>query len=123
MKRALLGLLALGILTGCETNVRFRNSLPNATLKDVRWVSDVTGEAYRGDGDPLRSGETSASITIHKPKDEDARGQLHFELVVDGKRVALVTKNKFRSRRGATRTFTVKPGTEVDNPVLEALQE
>lgn len=114
---------AMLFAVGCDTNIRIKNSLPGSTLKDARWVSEVTGEAYRSDGDPLRSGETSASIGIYEPSDEGARGKIHFELVVDGKRVALVTKRSFKSRQGETKTFAIKPGTEVENPVLEALGE
>jgi hypothetical protein len=57
------------------------------------------------------------------PLHEDASGRIHFELVVDGRKVALVTDAEFTAHAGESTTFTLSPDTIARNPLADSPTE
>src|SRR5262245_6300578 len=102
MRLLLLPLCA--IVIGCEgpTEIVFENRL-EAAIENVRWETSL--DTYSADSDArLQPGEASSPIEI-RYEDEGSSGVIHFELVANGRRVALVTDDSFASVTGKTTKF------------------
>lgn len=101
------------IATGCAS-VEVDNALPGATLENVRFVTD-DGDSLWMRSDRLLSG-SSASASVGSSSDVVGEpGRLRFELVVDGRRVELVTREHFTiAQKGLTR-IVVDADTAVES--------
>jgi len=102
-------------LLGCQTKVEFHNGVPNASITNYRWESS-TGESYYTSSETLAPGETSSSVIIREP-DEGKEGKIHFELVVNGRKVALVTDSIYTAEREEITRFDITPETVARNPL------
>jgi hypothetical protein len=108
-----LGLLAM---TACQpTEIAFANDLPGAKLENVKWKPP--GETYSAEG-ALSPGETSESVYLYE-EDVDASGVVEFDLVQNGRRVHLITREKFTAIEGETKVFTIREDTPVDTGLSE----
>jgi hypothetical protein len=118
MRRLALTLVMLAGGLGCQTTIQFENGVENASLDDVRWVSDETGNSYRAEPDQwMEPGESSDQIIV-RPEDRDQPGTVHFDLVIEGKRVALVTRKTYTAHQFENTVFEITADTVVKNPLL-----
>jgi hypothetical protein len=115
--RRLGALVLLACSSACTTEIRIRNGLTNASLENVRWVTDEN--SYGATSESLEPGEVTSAIVV-SPEDENASGVLHFEIVSNGRRVALFTAERFKAVAGETKTFGIEADTPSRNGVLEA---
>ncbi|MBI5531179.1 MAG: hypothetical protein HY898_00585 [Deltaproteobacteria bacterium] len=104
--------------SACGTEITVKNSVPSATLENVRWVTE-SGTVYTPSDQHLLPGQESKPVTIPEP-DQDATGHLEFELLVEGRKVALKTDNVFRSVLGESTAFEVWPKTAARNPLASS---
>jgi hypothetical protein len=104
--------------TGCAS-VAVDNALPGATLENVRFETD-DGDALWLHTDRLLPGG-SASVSVPFRSDAArASGHLRFELVVDGRRVELVTTEPVTlAAEGETR-IVIDPDTAVRSDLPSA---
>jgi hypothetical protein len=106
---ALLGL-------GCSTKITVENAFPGASIQSVRWVSE-RNESYTFDsGKALGPGATSGEQWVSELDVGDS-GPIHFELVVDGRKVALVTVDQFTATPGELTNFRLDSSTAAKNPI------
>lgn len=118
MKRLLWACAAL-VLAGCQTEVTFHNQVPNATIENARWVTD-DGTVFAPDADePLEPGQQSVPVSI-PPKYEDSTGRIQFELVVEGRKVALVTDRSFEATANTNSDFEITPDTAARNTLTSS---
>lgn len=119
MRRTWLLCLGLMAIAGCKTEVTFENQVPNATLQNVRWVTD-DGTVYAPDpDDPLEPGQRSEPVLINQP-DEGDTGRLELELVVEGRKVALVTDRRYTAEFNENSVFKITPSTAARNRVTSS---
>ena len=114
LARALVCLLLSGA-AGCKTEVSIKNSVPRATLENVRWITEG-GEVFSPTDEHLLPGQASKPITISEPN-ESALGHLEFELILEGRKVALATDQRYKAKQGDSMTFDVTPQTTARNPL------
>lgn len=119
-KSVVLGLLALA-LAGCKTEIVFENQIPGASVDNVRWESGSTSFSSES-GDRLEPGQSSEAVSISGPH-EGETGRIHFELIVEGRKVALVTEDRFTAHTNETTTFTLTPETVATNPLADSPSE
>lgn len=107
------------VVLGCKTEIQFENQIPNASVENVRWEAS-DGTSFRPESDDrLEPGESSESISISEPHEGDT-GRVHFELVVEGRKVALVTESVFVAHTGEATTFRLAPDTIARNPLADS---
>ncbi len=104
------------LLCACQTDMKFENAVPGATLHNLRF--EVRDSSYVAQGQRLLAGQTSQKISI-SPGDAGASGTIHFELEVDGRRVALRTPEASVAVEDEGPTFTIGPDTPVDHLLVE----
>jgi hypothetical protein len=114
MSAALLPLVAL-VALGCgRTEITIENAIPGATIQGVRWVPS-SGTSYTF-GEALGPGATSSEVSV-SDHDQGHGGVIHFELVMDGRKVALVTDDSFVATANDTTNFRLDPSTAARNPI------
>ena len=118
MKRLFWLCLALPLVTGCKTEITFNNQVPNATLENVRWVTDDGTVFAPETDDPLEPGQSSVPVFIPE-EHEGSTGRIQFELVVEGRKVALVTDRSFTAESNTDTEFEISPETTARNEVVE----
>ena len=113
MRLAWLGLL---LVCGCQTEITFHNQVPGASVENVRWVAG-DGTVYTPpSGDSLEPGQSSEPVTISSQHDDDT-GYIQFELIVEGRKVALRTDRSFSASSGENTDFDISPETTARNPI------
>ncbi len=112
--RILLVLLALGA-TACDTRLRFENQVPGATVRNLRW--ETAGNTYASP-EVLLAGQSSTELSIY-PDDAGELGVIHFELEVDGRRVALTVEDPYRVTEDEENTFRITPDTSVRHLLVD----
>lgn len=111
--------LSLALLMGCKTEVTFHNQVPNASIQNVRWVTE-DGEVFAPESeDVLEPGQKTEPVLIDEDHHGDV-GHIEFELVVEGRKVALVTGQEFKAESGENSTFALRPGTTARNMITSA---
>jgi hypothetical protein len=114
MLRVPLSLVVLFAL-GCRgTEITVENAIPGASVRGVRWVPP-SGTSY-ATGAALGPGATSSEVSISE-YDQGHAGVIHFELVMDGRKVALVTLDTFVATAHETTNFRLEPSTLAKNPI------
>lgn len=125
MKRNHFNLKIIGILTfaamvmGCHdpSSIKIKNNLSKAVIQNVEW-----GEV------PVSSqilpGETSAKIKIYHNNYYDVdlpeKHQIKFYINVNGDKVYLETKERYKLDTDENITIEINDSTEVINPLLES---
>ena len=114
MARAPLPLVVLFGLGCSGTEITVENAIPGASVQGVRWVPP-SGTSYTVEtGAALGPGATSSELSISE-LDQGNAGVIHFELVMDGRKVALVTVDSFdchvpdRSEPASRRADSITP--------------
>ena len=117
-KAALIALLLA--LPACkQTEIEIKNDMPGTSIENVRWVT--ARESYAPETDQaLAPGESTSAVGIWRDEDQNENGIIHFELVSNGRRVALVTDDQFEAVPGQLTTFSIGPSTRAHNPTAPA---
>lgn len=103
----------IGYLHSITSHVVVSCEIGNASVENVRWVED-DGERYLARS--LLPGERA--YTSLGPSSSPRRGHLTFDLVLDGGRVVLHTRNAVTIEPGDTQTLRLVPETAVDHALL-----
>jgi hypothetical protein len=115
---ALLWLLASVFASACGTEIVIENRIPGANVENVRWIPKG-GHVYDEESERrLEPGDSTNPIPI-RGDDEGKSGRIHFELVVGGRVVALVTEAEFEAETGELTVFELRPATRATNPLVE----
>src|SRR5262245_22768598 len=102
-----------------KTQIQFENDIPGASIENVRWDTGH-GSSYDQVSDQrLEPGQRSESISV-ADKDQSKKGRIHVELVVDGRKVALVTEPEFKPNSQSLKTFRLTAETRATNPLVDA---
>ena len=90
-----------------------QNETPGARIENLRWVGP-DGDMVGGAGSLLPGESTSLDLGYWKT---DVPGTLSFELVVEGSRVLLNTKDKFRAPSRSEVRVGIDPKLRVTTPL------
>lgn len=103
-------------VVGCTTELVVENSVPGATLENVRWISSDTGKSYLL-AETLLPGAAGASVTI-MPEEQGDEGTISFELRVRGTKVALETTETFIAETDETTHIQIDDETAAENSLI-----